>query len=113
MPDLGIDKLGPFPILQIVGAIIILAGLALAVYRGTRDRRLSVDQMPTPSSTRWYFDGPLKASLDSLHDQYKVLCSIDNEVEKHGEEFRNQTRLLEDIKRDLDVIRDQGARRRS
>ena len=109
MPDLGIDKLGPFPILQIVGAIIILAGLALAVYRGTRDRRLSIDQLPVPSSTRWYFDGPLKASLDTLHDQYKVLCSIDNTVEKFGEEFRNHTRLLEEIR---DELRDARNRRR-
>src|ERR1017187_7115239 len=109
MPDLGIDKLGPFPILQIVGAIIILSGLALAVYRGTRDRRLSIDQLPQPSSTRWYFDGPLKASLDSLHDQYKVLCSIDNTVEKFGEEFRNHTRLLEEIRNEL---RDARNRRR-
>src|ERR1017187_1493267 len=112
MPDLGIDKLGPFPILQIVGAIIILAGLALAVYRGTRDRKLSMDQMPVPSNTRWYFDGPLKASLDTLHDQYKVLCSIDNEIEKYGEEFRNHTRLLEEIKQKLSEIRDQGIIRR-
>ena len=109
MPDLGIDKLGPFPILQIVGAIIILAGLALAVYRGTRDRRLSIDQMPVPSNTRWYFDGPLNASLESLHDQYKVLCSIDNEIEKIREEFRNHTRLLEEIKNEL---RDARNRRR-
>src|ERR1019366_272336 len=112
MPDLGFDKLGPFPILQIVGAIIILSGLALAVYRGTRDRRLSIDQLPQPSSTRWYFDGPLKASLDSLHDQYKVLCSIDNEIERIGEEFRNQTRLLEGVKQKLSEIRDQGIIRR-
>src|ERR1035437_10417053 len=108
MPDMGIDKLSPFPILQIVGAIIVLAGLALAVYRGTRDRRLSIDQLPVPSSTRWYFDGPLKASLDTLHDQYKVLCSIDNTVEKFGEEFRNHTRLLEEIRNELSEIRDQG-----
>jgi hypothetical protein len=112
MPDLGIDKLGPFPILQIVGAIIILAGLALAVYRGTRDRRLSMDQMPIPSNTRWYFDGPLNAALETLHDQYKVLCSIDNEVEKFGEEFRIHRRLLEDIRQKLVEIKDQGGRRR-
>src|ERR1039457_4645190 len=111
MPDLGIDKLGPFPILQIVGAIIILAGLALAVYRGTRDRRLSIDQMPLPSNTRWYFDGPLNAALETLHDQYKVLCSIDNEVEKHGEEFRNQTRLLEEIRTELRESNIRGRRR--
>jgi hypothetical protein len=111
MPDLGIDKLGPFPILQIVGAIIILSGLALAVYRGTRDRRLSIDQLPQPSSTRWYFDGPLKASLDSLHDQYKVLCSIDNEIERIGEEFRNHTRLLDEIRNELRESNARGRRR--
>ena len=112
MPDLGIDRLGPFPLLQLVAAVVILVGLAAAVYRGTRDRRLSIDQMPVPSSTRWYFDGPLKASLDTLHDQYKVLCSIDSEIERFGEEFRNHTRLLEEIKQKLSEIRDQGIIRR-
>jgi hypothetical protein len=95
--------------MQYAGVLLVLIGLAFAVYRGTRDRRLSIDQLPIPSSTRWYFDGPLKASLDSLHDQYKVLCSIDNTVEKFGEEFRNHTRLLEEIRNEL---RDARNRRR-
>ena len=109
MPDLGSSQYGPFLVMQYAGVLLVLIGLAFAVYRGTRDRRLSIDQLPIPSSTRWYFDGPLKASLDSLHDQYKVLCSIDNTVEKFGEEFRNHTRLLEEIRNEL---RDARNRRR-
>ena len=109
MPDLGNNQYGPFLVMQYAGVLLVLIGLAFAVYRGTRDRRLSIDQLPIPSSTRWYFDGPLKASLDSLHDQYKVLCSIDNTVEKFGEEFRNHTRLLEEIRNEL---RDARNRRR-
>jgi hypothetical protein len=109
MPDLGNNQYGPFLVILHAGVLLVLIGLAFAVYRGTRDRRLSIDQLPIPSSTRWYFDGPLKASLDSLHDQYKVLCSIDNTVEKFGEEFRNHTRLLEEIRNEL---RDARNRRR-
>lgn len=113
MPDLGLDKLGPFPLLQLAAALAVLAGVVFAVYRGTRDRRLSADQeYPPPSGFRWYFDGPLNAALESLHEQYKVLCSIDNEVEKFGEEFRIQTRLLGEIKLVLSEIKEQGVRRR-
>ena len=112
MLDQGINALGPFPILQTAGAILVLSVLALAVYKGSRDRRISMDQMPIPSNTRWYFDGPLNAALETLHDQYKVLCSIDNEVEKFGEEFRIHRRLLEDIRQKLVEIKDQGGRRR-
>ena len=105
MPDLGFDRLGPFPLLQLVAAVVILVGLAAAVYRGTRDRRLSVDQEPMPGRNRWYFDGPLNAALETLRDQYKVLCSIDRHVETFGEIFRNHSRLLEEIKAELHEIK--------
>ena len=101
MPDLGIDKLGAFPLLQLAAAMVILAGLAAAVYRGARDRRLSMDQESSPGMARWYFDGPLKATLDTLRDQYRVLCNIDGQVDTFGEQLRNQTRLLEEIKDEL------------
>ncbi len=112
MLDQGINNLGPFPILQIAGAILVLATLALAVYKGSRDRRLSIDQAPRPGGTSWYFDGPMNAALETLRDSYRVLCSIDNEAEKWGEEFRAQTRMLEQINQRLVEIKDQAARRR-
>src|ERR1035437_7716009 len=101
MQDIGLDKLGPFPILQIVGAILVLVMLALAVYKGSRDRKLSADQEIRPGNARWYFDGPLNAALETLRDVYRVQCSVDNEVEKFAEEFRTHTRLLEEIKQRL------------
>jgi hypothetical protein len=112
MPDLGFDRLGPFPLLQLVAAVVILVGLAAAVYRGTRDRRLSADQEPIAGRNRWYFDGPLNAALETMHDQYKVLCSIDHSVETFGEQFRTHTRLLEEIKSDIHDIKNTKDRRR-
>ena len=54
----------------------------------------------------------MNAALETLRDTYRVMCSIDNEVEKFGEEFRTHTRLLEEIKQRLIEIKDQGPRRR-
>ena len=111
MQDLGIDKLGPFPLLQLVAAIVVLAGLAAAVYRGTRDRKLSADQESMPGGVRWYFDGPMNAALETLRDIYRVMCSIDGQVETFGEMFRNHTRLLEEIKAELHELNAKGRRR--
>jgi hypothetical protein len=106
MQDLGINQLGPYPILQGAGAVVVLMGLALAVYSGTRDRKLSADQQEVPGRVRWYFDGPLNAALETLRDIYRVMSSIDNQVETFGEQFRTHTRLLEEIKQKLVEIKD-------
>ena len=111
MQDLGISSLGPFPILQIAAAMAILAGLALAIYRGTRDRKLSTDQENLPISARWYFDGPLNAALETLRDIYRVMASVDNEVKTLGEELRTHSRLLRDIEQKLVEIKDVEMRR--
>ena len=112
MQDLGLDKLGAFPLLQIAGAIVVLAGLAAAVYRGTRDRKLSADQESLPGMARWYFDGPLKAALDTMRDTYRVMSSIDGQVDTFGELFRNQTRELQEIKAEIHELKNIMARRR-
>jgi hypothetical protein len=112
MPDLGIDKLGPFPLLQLAAAMVILAGLAVAVYRGTRDRKLSADQYSMPGSARWYFDGPLNAALETLRDTYRVMCNIDHQVATFGELFRTHIRLLDEIKAEIHDIRNTKDRRR-
>ena len=111
MQDLGIDKLGAFPLLQIAAAIVVLSGLAAAVYRGTRDRKLSADQESSPGMARWYFDGPLKATLDTLRDSYRVLCSIDRQVDTFGEQLRTHARLLEEIKNELHEVNARTRRR--
>ena len=111
MQDLGFDKLGPFPLLQLMGAALVLAGLAAAVYRGTRDRKISADQEPMFGSARWYFDGPLNAALETLRDIYRVMCSIDGQVDTFGEIMRTHIRLLQEIKDELHELNGKGRRR--
>lgn len=112
MPDPGASgQFGPFLLLQYFGGLVVLLGLALAVYRGTRDRKLSPDQEGPPGAIRWYFDGPLNAALQTMRDTYKVMCSIDRHVETFGEEFRAHTRLLENIHQKLVEIKDIEIRR--
>src|ERR1019366_876724 len=111
MPDLGSSQYGPFLVMQYGGVLLVLIGLAFAVYRGARDRRLSMDQESSPGMARWYFDGPLKATLDTLRDSYRVLCSIDGQVDTFGEQLRTHTRLLEEIKNELHELNARGRRR--
>jgi hypothetical protein len=113
MPDPGASgQFGPYLLMQYFGGLLVLVGLALAIYRGTRDRKLSPDQEATPGAFRWYFDGPLNAALQTMRDNYRVLCSIDSHVSPIGEEMRRQTELLREIKTELIAIKDIENRRR-
>src|ERR1039458_2630193 len=56
MPDQGSSQYGPFLIMQYGGVLLVLIGLAFAVYRGTRDRRLLADQeSSTGMAYRWFY----------------------------------------------------------
>jgi|ERR1039458_1896039 hypothetical protein len=112
MLDQGIEKLGPFPILQISGAILVLAALAIAIYKGSRDRRISSDQQPQTPINRWYFDGPLNAALETLRDIYRVMSNIDGQVDTFGELFRNQTHEIQELKAEVRELKNIMARRR-
>ena len=112
MPDLGSNQYGPFLIMQYGGGLLVLIGLAFAIYPGTRDRKLSADQESSPGMARWYFDGPLKAALDTMRDTYRVMSSIDGQVDTFGELFRNQTRELQEIKAEIHELKNIMARRR-
>ena len=106
MSDPGNSQYGPFLIMQYGGVLLVLIGLAFAVYRGTRDRKISTDQDNAPGGIRWFFDGPLNAALQTMHDTYKIMCSIDRHVETFGEEFRAHTKLLEEARRLLIDIKE-------
>lgn len=112
MQELGISSFGPSPLLQIAGAVLGIALLAGAVYKGTRDKKLSADQEPMPGLSRWYFDGPLNAALETLRDSYRVLHSIDNNLETLSEKFRTHARNVEEIKDTVKAIKDSKNRRR-
>lgn len=109
MNDLPLDKLGPFVVLQWAAAVIVLCGLALAVYRGTRDRKAA--ERTLPPDARYFFDGPLAIALNLLRDIRGALFEIVKHVEPLGEEERNQTRLLSEIKAKLDELKDIKRRR--
>ena len=106
MQDLGVDKPGPYPLLQLAGAIVILAGLALAIYRGTRDQKWNTPEIP--GEQRWFFDGPIATAVNVLRD---IRNHLDRLVEISApipEELRKQTELLRNIK---DAIEDMPSRR--
>lgn len=89
MQDLPVDRLGPYPLLQFAAAILVIGGLAIAIWRGTKDRqKLAPEQ-------RWFFDGPLAATMTLLRENREILRSIERHVEPLGELGRNQEKLLE------------------
>jgi hypothetical protein len=106
MNDLPVDKLGPYPLLQLAGAIVVLAALALAVYRGTRDRT-AASPTSVPNEQRYFFDGPMGEALKLLRD----LRNISNEIKEHvaplGELGRNTVKELGEIKDEAQAARDE------
>lgn len=103
MQEFGVDRLGPFPLLQFAAALIVVIGLALAILRGTLDRKKSEQQFPL--ETRWFFDGPLNAALAILRDIRISLQRIEENTKPIAEELRNQTRELAEISNTLDDLK--------
>lgn len=103
--EFPIDKLGPYPLLQIAAAIVVLAGLALAVYRGSRDRSLPRPAPPSiPNEQRYFFDGPIGEALKLLRDIRNVQNEIKEHVEPLGELGRAGNKELGEIKDKVDAI---------
>lgn len=105
MNELPLDKLGPYPLLQLFGALLVLAGLALAIYRGTRDRQ-KTEANPYITEQRYYFDGPIGEALKLLRDGRNILNEIKEHVAPLGEQARNQTRELSEIKTEIERIKE-------
>lgn len=110
MNDLPIDKLGPYPLLQLTAACIVLMGLALAVYRGTKDRNAPAAQVQ--NEQRYFFDGPLGETLKLLRDARNILNEIKEHVAPLGEQARNTNKELGEIKDQIEALKDIKARRR-
>jgi hypothetical protein len=96
MPDHQFDNLGPFPILQFAAALLVIGGLALAIWRGTRDRKSAGETLP--QEARWFFDGPLAMAINILRDIKNHQDRIVEIQSSIPEENRKQTQLLHDIK---------------
>jgi hypothetical protein len=102
MQDLGATSLGPYPILQLTAAILVLLGVGMAVWRGFRDKNQPKEDDGDPPHVRWFFDGPLKRHLEVQEEiaQFSKATrdvAFRTENEKIGEELRKQTSLLERI----------------
>lgn len=111
--EFPIDKLGPYPLLQIAAAIVVLAGLALAVYRGSRDRSPPRPSPPSfPNEQRYFFDGPMGEALKLLRDIRNIQNEVKEHVEPLGELGRAGNKELGEIKDKLDAIRDAKLTRR-
>ena len=104
MNDLPVDKLGPYPLLQLAGAIVVLAALALAVYRGTRDRTPASPSIP--NEQRYFFDGPMGEALKLLRDIRNIMNEIKEHVAPLGELGRNTVKELGEIKDEAQAARE-------
>lgn len=113
--ELPLDKLGPYPLLQLAGAIVVLAALALAVYRGTRDRSPPAAAQ-IPNEQRYFFDGPMGEALKLLRDARNILNEIKEHVAPLGELGRNTVKELGEIKDEAqaarEALKDNNPRRR-
>jgi hypothetical protein len=103
MHDLPVDRLGPYPILQLAAAILILGGLAFAVWRANRDRRAN-SPLDIPGEQRYFFDGPLGVTLGMLRDIKNHQSRIVELNEEVIEVVRNQTSVLHEINNELKFI---------
>lgn len=113
MNELPIDKLGPYPLLQLTAAIVVLIGIAVAVYRGTRDRAPKSPPLSISNEQRYYFDGPVGEHLKLMRDTRNLLNEIKEHVEPLGELGRNNNRELGEISHKIDDLKEiKSARRR-
>ena len=110
MPDFQLDKFGPFAILQLAAAVMVLGGLALAIYRGSRDRN-ATGSPQIPQEQRWFFDGPLSVAINLLRDNRNHLGRIVDILDSVPEEQRKQTELLREIKSEIDNLPSVRSRR--
>lgn len=104
MPDLQLDKLAQYPVLQFIAAVLGLAAFALAIYKGLRDRPATpAPQAPqVPQEQRWFFDGPLSVAIAILRDIKNHMsrlventASLPEELRKQTDEMREQTELMQ------------------
>ena len=110
MNELPFDKLGPYPVLQLAAAVIVLIALAIAVYRGSRDRHTA--SPPASFEQRYFFDGPIGEALKLLRDIRNIHNEIKAHVEPLGELTRNTNRELGEIKDEIQSLKEIKSRRR-
>lgn len=113
MQDLPIDRLGPYPILQFAAALLVMGGLAIAVWRGIQDRKKNGND-PFSSDQRYFFDGPLGAAMVLLKEQKDLLQRIEEHQAKILGQAHEANHTLDDIREDVKDIKDEkfrGARR--
>jgi hypothetical protein len=80
------QSFGPFALLQLAAAVLVLSALAVAVYRGSKSGRTEDTR-----NQQWFFDSPLVRTMEIMRDLL--------------EESRSHTRQLDEIKDALERMR--------
>lgn len=103
MQDLPADRLGPFPILQLAFAILIVGGLAFAIWRANRDRKTGErgSQFSIPNEQLWFFNGPIVEAMNILKDVKNHLSRLVDLHEQKLDEQRETNNYLRDIRNGL------------
>jgi hypothetical protein len=90
MSEIGLDKLGQWPILQFAAALATFAAIVYAVIRGLRDKSVEPPHPRDLPEQRWYFDGPVAKALETLRDMRSTLFDIRDDVREFAKERREQ-----------------------
>lgn len=104
MPSLDTASLGPYPILQITAAFLVLVGLGFAVWRGIRDKvetkaddpdleRLSQLQLKLDLAE---FQGAVSKVLEANREAFfKAMNDTERAIKIEIGELENRVRTLE------------------
>lgn len=104
MLEANLDKLGQWPVLQFCAALLIVAGVAYAIFRGERDKAKSAP--PDLPEQRWFFDGPIAKALSLQEGIYRELKEIRNDNERWAIEAKERD------KEKIELLRQMVQRRR-
>jgi hypothetical protein len=91
-----LNILGPFPILQVTAAAVVLGVCAIVWLRGTRQDPPSSDEA---LQNMLRMDGPIAVTIGYLRRIAVAAEKVQEHCQQMAEEERNQTRALDEINR--------------
>lgn len=111
-PDIPVDRLGPFPLLQLAAGIAVLIGMVAAIYLGLkRFNRTEAEPRIVPEQ-RFFMDGPLANALSSLRELATAESRSAKAIEPLAEIGRLVVRSLDEIRDELRELRQTSSHRR-
>ena len=109
MLEIGLDKLGQWPILQFAAAILMFWAIGYVIVRGLRDKNVEPTHPREVHEQRWYFDGPVIQALNKLEGVYRLLDAL---VDLKKEEIAERRAQHVEHMKAVNELRDLLARRR-